>query len=166
MPCKTLRPGGRSVLPICAMSLRPLPTDTRPGDHVVLIDPARWHHHLHVDEECLCHTPHLEWCVTPLGAAVELCWGSANHRLCIDEPRRAELYPHAHPGIVAECLFVDGDIDAFVARVLANTVAAHHILALPESLVNPGALRVEAQHCVRAAFARAAARAAVEEILR
>ena len=80
MPCNS--PGRRGALDICEMTLRPRPSDTLPGDHLVLIEPDRWIAHMK-DEECLCETPHLEWCLTPLGAPVELSWSSANHHNCL-----------------------------------------------------------------------------------
>lgn len=160
MACKSLTL--RGALPICEMSLRPLPSDTLPGDHLVLIAPDRWRAHLQ-DEECLCDTPHLEWCLTPLGAAAELSWGSASHRLCAsvgELPR--DLVLHAHPGIAAEAVFAAGDISAFLAFVLESPRAAQHVLSLAYSFVDAGLL-AEAQQCVRAAWARAAAEAAIRE---
>ena len=55
------------------MSLRPLPADTWPGDHLVLLDLTRWRKH-NDDEECHCDNPRIELCLSPLGAPVELNW--------------------------------------------------------------------------------------------
>ena len=133
---------------------------------MVLLDPDRWQKHLLEDEECLCDTPHLEWCLSPLGAPVELGWGSANHRLCRDtDPLRHDLLPHAHPGIVAEAHYARGDINAFVAIITADPRAADHVLSLPIRFESDGALK-EAQHCVRASRACDAARNALDELNR
>lgn len=146
------------------MSLRPLPADTWPGDHLVLLDLTRWRKH-NDDEECHCDNPRIELCLSPLGAPVELNWGSANHRLSTHDAHRDDLFPHAHPGIVAEALWWWQRTADFVALVLSSTVAAEHILSLPVSCVDEGRL-AEAQHCVRATLARVAACSAAKEALR
>jgi hypothetical protein len=125
----------RGNLPICETSLRALPEGVRyPGGHVVLLDPDRCLRHIHEDEGCLCHTPHLEWFHSPLGAAVEIIWASADHLLCINETvRRPDLIPHAHPGIAAESHFANGDIAEFVRLIRSSPVAVAHVLSIKHS---------------------------------
>jgi hypothetical protein len=157
----------RGNLPICVMSLRALPQGVRyPCGNVVLLDPDLWQKHFFEDEECRCHTPNLEWCVSPLGAAVEVVWSSADHILCIPAfSRHTHLLHLAHPGIVAEVHFINGETAKFVRLIRSSPVAVAYLLSIAKSFRNAGQL-AEAQHLVRALLARDAADLAVQAALR
>jgi hypothetical protein len=171
MACKS--PLGNPAIPLCALSLRRLSTETYPGDHLTLVDPTRWTQYNKRGEGCMCDTPNMAWTISPLGAAVEVGWGTANHHLCLTEPYRTdldleplrlELLPHAHPGIAAEAFFARRRFSEFVSLVTGDPRAAAHVLSLPKSFGGREGLLAEAQHFVRAALLHEAAAHALEEI--
>lgn len=163
---------GRGHVLLCDMSMRAMPPDVTPCLPIRFIDTQTWLDSFFGREKCRCDRPEFDLCLSPLGVAIEVAFGSADHRVCSDMRRDSKYLDTCSPEIAAESLARFGRWAAFESLILTNTRAREHILSLPPVSLHAGHSddisttdRIEyAKHRACVAIAREEARAALADI--